>query len=84
MPKPLAKTGHRFRRFPTGVLFENGIALNETAYAIFELCDGSSSVNDIAAKLSRRYDCPLPDLLLHVETTLKCLSEAGLLSHGDA
>jgi hypothetical protein len=76
---PVAKIGLRFRQFPKGVLFENGFALNETAFAIFDLCNGISSINDIAINLSQRYGCGIDEVLPHIETALELLTEADLI-----
>ncbi|HII92344.1 MAG TPA: PqqD family protein [Methanosarcina sp.] len=82
MLKPVAKVDFKFRRFPKGVLFENGIALNETAYSIFELCNGQSSIYDIAIKLNEQYECSecsISEMITCVENTLKLLAEENLI-----
>lgn len=77
--RPLARTGLRYRQFPKGILFENGIALNETAFAIFNLCNGAFSINDIALKLSKQFNCPLSEVAPHIQKTLDLLAEADLI-----
>ncbi len=77
---PVAKNGLRFRRFPKGVLYENGVALNNTAFAILKLCDGVLDIGDIAVRLSEGFGCPVDELIPHVKNTLELLTEANLIN----
>jgi pyrroloquinoline quinone biosynthesis protein D len=56
---------------------EGAVRLNETAAQVLELCDGSRSLEDIAAALSQRYSCA--DVADDVRELLGGMSERGLV-----
>lgn len=53
--------------------------LNETGYFIYKACDGTTSIDDIARRLTEAYDVGIDTALSHVETTLAELNDGGLL-----
>jgi hypothetical protein len=57
--------------------------LNETAHALWELCDGSTSPREMVDAV--RIACGLPQdvVELDVERTLNELTDAGLVSWGE-
>jgi pyrroloquinoline quinone biosynthesis protein D len=56
---------------------EGAVRLNETAAQVLELCDGSRSLDDIAAALSQRYSGA--DVADDVRELLGGMSERGLV-----
>lgn len=54
-------------------------ALNHSARAIWELCDGSHSVPEICQQLAQQFNHSSADLLPDVEETLRQLQEFSLL-----
>jgi len=42
--------------YATGLLIENGIALNDTGTFIWKLCDGKTTINEIIAAVIKKYD----------------------------
>ena len=56
---------------------EGAVRLNETAAHVLELCDGSRSLEDIAAALSQRYSGA--DVADDVRELLGGMSERGLV-----
>jgi pyrroloquinoline quinone biosynthesis protein D len=56
---------------------EGAVRLNETAAQVLELCDGSRSLEDIAAALSQRYSGA--DVADDVRELLGGMSERGLV-----
>jgi pyrroloquinoline quinone biosynthesis protein D len=56
---------------------EGAVRLNETAAQVLELCDGSRSLEDIAAALSQRYSGA--DVADDVRELLRGMSERGLV-----
>jgi pyrroloquinoline quinone biosynthesis protein D len=56
---------------------EGAVRLNETAAQVLELCDGSRSLEDIAAALSQRYRGA--DVADDVRELLGGMSERGLV-----
>ena len=60
---------------------EGAVRLNATAAAVLELCDGSRSVEDIAATLAARYDgAGVGD---DVRELLERMAERGLVIDAD-
>ena len=59
-----------------------GCALNRTALAIFELCDGQRTVADIGRELAQTLGCAPDALLADVRHGLGELRRAGLVSYG--
>lgn len=57
------------------------IALNSSARAVWELCDGTRTVNDIAAELGRYLDRASDDFILDVAASVTRLSELGLVEY---
>jgi pyrroloquinoline quinone biosynthesis protein D len=55
---------------------EGALALNETAAAVLELCDGQNTVDDIAGVLGERYDA---DVRGDVEALLRAIAARGLV-----
>lgn len=60
---------------------EGAVALNETAAAVLELCDGMRTVGDIIAELRERHAGA--DLADDVRELLGNLAELGLVIHAD-
>lgn len=54
-------------------------ALTPVATAIFERCDGSLTVEEIAAELTEIFDCPAVQLRSDVANFVGDLSERGLV-----
>jgi len=59
------------------------IALNQSAAAIWELCDGKRTLSEIVGELASRYDAPRETLMAAVEATTKELQSAGALELED-
>jgi len=57
--------------------------LNETAFAVWQSCDGSSTVAHIAQRLTERFDVDLETALDHVEQVLAVLADAELVGAHD-
>lgn len=53
--------------------------MNETALAIWRLCDGARTTHDIAAELETQYAVDADSALDDVEQTLAVFARAGLL-----
>jgi PqqD family protein of HPr-rel-A system len=54
--------------------------LNATAALVFELCDGSGSVREIAGDLAEAFGLPEDEVVDQVEGLVASLREAGLLA----
>ena len=54
--------------------------LNATAALVFELCDGSGSVQEIAGDLAEAFGLPEDEVVGQVEGLVASLREAGLLA----
>lgn len=54
--------------------------LNATAALVFELCDGSGSVQEIAGDLAEAFGLPEEEVVEQVEGLVATLREAGLLA----
>jgi hypothetical protein len=59
-----------------------GCALNRTALAIFELCDGQRTVAGIGQELAQTLGCAPDALLADVRNGVSELRRAGLVSYG--
>jgi PqqD family protein of HPr-rel-A system len=58
----------------------NAYHLNETAFAVWDGCDGRTTVGELANAVGSQFDVQ-PDIARdHVEQLLVVLAEAGLLS----
>jgi pyrroloquinoline quinone biosynthesis protein D len=55
---------------------EGALALNETAVAVLELCDGARTIDEISAELSGRYET---DVSADVLSLLRSIAERGFL-----
>lgn len=60
-----------------------GHELNATASALWELCDGETSVEEIAASVAQAFGMPEPQAREEVEAALALLIEQGLLVDAD-
>jgi hypothetical protein len=54
-------------------------SLNQTARAVWELCDGQRSVEAIALDLGGRFQAPPDAILAAIEDVVQRLAELGLL-----
>jgi pyrroloquinoline quinone biosynthesis protein D len=61
---------------------EGALALNPTAAAVLELCDGKRSLDDVARELSERYSGA--DVADDVEQLLTAIAARGLVVNADA
>lgn len=61
---------------------EGALALNTSAAAVLELCDGSRSVGDIVSELGRRF--PGADLTADVDELLGQIAALGLVRDAGA
>jgi pyrroloquinoline quinone biosynthesis protein D len=59
---------------------EGALALNETAFAVLELCDGVRTVEDISVELGARYGA---DVRNDVRGLLQAIAAKGLLDNVD-
>ena len=55
---------------------EGALALNETAVAVLELCDGTRTIDEISAELKARYET---DVSADVLNLLRSIAERGFL-----
>ena len=69
-----------YKRYGKGILFSNGMALNETASDIFDLCDGAHSLNAIVDCLYEMYDCDKAKLTCDVQECLSYMLEQHLIT----
>ena len=63
---------------------DHAFFLNPSALAIWELCDGTRSVQDMLRELQGRYDASESDLHLDLRTTIEQLKQGGLIDLGEA
>lgn len=70
-------------RTAEGLLFDTNTgklhALNPPAMAIWEACDGDTTVDEIVAAVAELSGSPLDEIAVQVETTVAALRERGLL-----
>jgi len=55
--------------------------LNKTAAYIWELCDGKSGIDDIAASLCERYDVSPEEARADTRATIENLTKAGIIKY---
>jgi hypothetical protein len=60
------------------------VSMNQSARAIWELCDGTLTVEGICSELSELAGIPAGALREDVQTTIDKLTELGLLTAGNA
>jgi coenzyme PQQ biosynthesis protein PqqD len=60
---------------------ETAFSLNDSARAIWELCDGQRTVADLCRELGERFACEESQLLSDVTRTVAQLQQLGLLEH---
>jgi hypothetical protein len=64
------------------VIKEGGTAthvLNKTAAAVWELCDGEHSLDDIAGRLCERFEVTFDEVRSDIEEVIDKLIDLGLL-----
>jgi hypothetical protein len=62
-----------------GELFSH--VLNKTAAIIWEMCDGKSGIDEIAARLCERFEVSYEEAQTDVDTTVKTLTKANVLKY---
>lgn len=69
-----------------GILYDESTSqthrLNQTALAVWRLCDGQRTTHEIAEEMTAAYEVEFDRALDHVEQILIRLAEAGLLNVG--
>lgn len=55
--------------------------LNETAYFVWNHCDGERTLNEIARFVTKVYDVEIQEALIHVEQVVVELQRRGLLTN---
>ena len=55
------------------------VELNATAYAIWELCDGETTVDEMVGASAELFDAPAETIAHDVEKILRKLHRAGLI-----
>ena len=58
---------------------DSAFHLNETARAVWDACDGRTTMRRIAAQLAERYEVSVEDALDDVEQLVVLFAESGLL-----
>lgn len=58
-------------------------SLNRSAHAIWEMCDGSHSVEQISERLAEDYQLLVETILPDIQKTITQLMDCGLLKTGD-
>ena len=58
--------------------------INDTALAVWELCDGATATEEMVASICMVFDAAPDHVLADLEETLATLTEAGLLEWLDA
>lgn len=56
--------------------------LNQTALAIWNRCDGQTTLRRAALEAGRQFDTPFATMLDHTEELLALFSSLNLLNHG--
>lgn len=79
LEKMYCKNNDEYKVYNKGILFNNGLALNETSSFIFLACDSKNTILDIAKKLTVEYDVSLDDAQLDVIECIKALAENKLV-----
>jgi len=54
-------------------------ALNETALALWQLCDGSTSVDEMVSAISLLFDLPLETIEQDVNAALATMTDLGVI-----
>jgi hypothetical protein len=54
--------------------------LNPSATLVFRLCDGTGTMDDVAAEIAETYELPLDDVLRDVRTLVRQFRQRGLLT----
>jgi hypothetical protein len=54
-------------------------ALNTTACAIWELCDGTRTVEQICAEIGQQYGVPCHEIRTEIGENVACLFQLGML-----
>ena len=57
--------------------------LNDTSYFVYRLCDGSMTVEEIARRVTDRYDVAIETARRDVERTVAELADGGFLVTGE-
>ena len=55
--------------------------LNKTAAFIWEMCDGTSDVDEITSKLCEHFDVPFEEAQVDVNNTVKLLTNANIIRY---
>jgi len=85
---PLRKADVKIERIGKEVVLYNSDqkaihVLNPTAHAIWELCDGSHTVEDIERELKRSFSVPEgTDLIGDIRATIATFAEKNILESG--
>jgi len=66
-----------WRQYEKGSLLENGLALNETATFIWNLCDGKKSINEIVVEVEKIYEIDQKKAKSDVVACLDILIDEG-------
>jgi coenzyme PQQ biosynthesis protein PqqD len=62
---------------------ERGLALNASAAAILELCDGNATVDEIARRLAERAGSAVDVIAADVLAFVEAMRQRGLVAVGD-
>jgi len=71
---------NEYNRYNKGILFNNGLALNETSTLIFLACDGVNSMEHIVEKLAREYEVTSDEARADVQECIKALEDNSLIA----
>jgi len=66
-------------RSRTGAVVAPGVALNPTALALWELCDGSTSIEEMVSAVAELFALPTGQARRDVETALLQMLETGAI-----
>lgn len=78
--RPTRVSSLRSHRYRKATLFENGIAMNETASEIYDLCDGTRRIGDIMSEIGKTYQTSGVDIETDIRECLQSLAENGMIS----
>lgn len=83
-PYPRRREDLREHALPDGVLLYSppqmrAFFLNPSAYAVWELCDGTRPIQQIAEELAQELNRPATDILQDVANAVDQLQKEGLL-----
>lgn len=67
------------RRGPSGAVVDPGVRLNETALALYELCDGQTGVDEMVDAVAELFGLPPAQARLDVESALADMVAVGLI-----